>query len=111
MMSWLDPFLFVALPYVAIIVFFVGSIRRYVTQGFGISSLSNQFLEGRFGFCGTVPFHIGILALFLGHLVIFLFPDATLAWNSDPIRLIIHEGVAFTFGLIVLVALSGLEPL
>ena len=86
----------------------MGTIRRYLTQGFGISSLSAQFLEGRVGFWGTVPFHISILMLFLGHLVIFLFPDLTLAWNSDPIRLIIHEGVAFTFGLVVLVTLAGL---
>ena len=62
-MTWLDPFAFIALPYVAVIVFFVGTIRRYLKQGFGISSLSVQFLEGRIGFWGTVPFHIGILAL------------------------------------------------
>ncbi len=107
-MTWLDPFAFIALPYVAVIVFFVGTIRRYLKQGFGISSLSVQFLEGRIGFWGTVPFHIGILALFLGHLVLFLFPEATLSWNSNPIRLMIHEGVAFTFGLIVLITLTGL---
>ena len=107
-MTWLDPVLFIALPYVAVIVFLVGTIRRYVTKGFGISSLSSQFLEGSSSFWGTVPFHIGILGLFLGHLFIFLFPDAALLWNSHPVRLIIHEGIAFTFGLMVLVALAGL---
>ena len=104
----LDNFLFIALPYIAIVVFLVGTIRRYVSAGFGISSLSVQFLEGRVGFWGTVPFHIGILVLFLGHLAIFLFPDLTLLLNSNPVRLILHEGIAFTFGLVVLVALTTL---
>jgi nitrate reductase gamma subunit len=107
-MTSLNSFLFVALPYIAIFVFFVGTIRRYVSAKFGISSLSSQFLEGKAGFWGTVPFHLGILLLLLGHLGMFLIPDAVLAWNSDPVRLLIHEGVMFTFGLVVLVALAGL---
>ncbi len=107
-MTAIDSFLFVALPYIAIAVFLVGTIRRYYTAGFGISSLSAQFLEGRVGFWGTVPFHIAILVLFFGHLSIFLFPDLILLWNSSPIRLIFHEGVAFTFGLVAVVALAGL---
>ena len=107
-MTSLNSFLFVALPYIAIFVFFVGTIRRYVSAKFGISSLSSQFLEGKIGFWGTVPFHLGILLLLLGHLAMFLIPDAVLAWNSDPVRLLIHEGVMFTFGLVVLVALAGL---
>jgi nitrate reductase gamma subunit len=107
-MTSLNNFLFIALPYMAIAVFLIGTIYRYVSTGFKYSSLSSQFLEGKQGFWGTVPFHIGILILFLGHLIIFLFPEATLFWNSDPIRLIVHEGIAFTFGLTVLVALAGL---
>ena len=104
----LDNLLFIALPYVAIVVFLVGTIRRYINAGFGISSLSVQFLEGRVGFWGSVPFHIGILVLFFGHLAIFLFPDLTLLLNTDPDRLIVHEGIAFTFGVVVLVSLTTL---
>jgi nitrate reductase gamma subunit len=107
-MSSLHNFLFVALPYIAITVFLIGTIRRYLSAKFGISSLSSQFLEGNIGFWGTVPFHLGILLLLLGHLVMFLFPNAVLAWNSDPVRLLVHEGLMFTFGLVVLVALAGL---
>ena len=105
-MTWLDSFLFIALPYVAAATLVIGMIGRYMRRGYTVSSLSSQFLEGRVGFWGTVPFHIAILALLLFHLVIFLFPDAVLRWNSDPIRLLIHEGVAFTFGVIVVVALA-----
>ncbi len=107
-MTSLDILLFVALPYAAVIVFLLGTIRRYTRAGFSITSLSAQFLENRAGFWGTVPFHIGILVLFVGHIVMFLFPGLILAINSDPTRLIVHEVIAFTFGIVVLIALTGL---
>jgi nitrate reductase gamma subunit len=107
-MNSLDFFFFSAFPYVVIIVFLVGSVYRYYQKGYKVSSLSAQFLEGKQGFWGTVPFHWGILMIFLGHLVAFLFPSAVLAMNSDPVRLIIHEGVGFTFAVALLVGLVGL---
>ena len=45
-MTSLDYFFFSAFPYVAIIVFIVGSIYRYRQKGFQVTSLSAQFLEG-----------------------------------------------------------------
>lgn len=108
LMSALNPLLFVALPYVALVVCCVGMIYRYRRRGFTVSSLSSQFLEGRSLFWGTVPFHVGILVVFLGHLTAFLLPDATLAWNRVPVRLIILEVTAFTFGLTVFVGLVAL---
>jgi len=107
-MAALDQFFFVIFPYVAVIVFVVVAIYRYRSSSFGFSSLSSQFLEGRRGFWGTVPFHWAILMLFLGHLVMFLFPGAILAWNSSPARLIAHEVVALMFGLTALVGLIAL---
>ncbi len=107
-MNTLNTFLFVAFPYVAVIVFVVGSLYRYRQKGFTVSSLSSQFLEGKTLFWGTIPFHIGILVVFFGHLAAFLFPGATLAWNSIPVRLIILEVTAFTFGLSMLVGLAAL---
>src|SRR3990167_8533801 len=103
-----NNFLFIALPYIAIVTFVVGSIRRYRATGFKVSSLSSQFLEGRRLYFGSMAFHWGILVVFTGHLVTFLFPTATLAWNSNPVRLIVVEVLAFTFGLSVLVGLTGL---
>ena len=40
-----DYFFFIGLPYAALIVVIVGTIFRYLNLGFGISSLSSQFLE------------------------------------------------------------------
>ena len=104
-MDFLNNVLFIALPYVAIVTFLIGCIRRYKTTGFKYSSLSSQFLEGRRLFFGSLAFHWGIVVVFLGHLLTFLFPAANLVWNSDPVRLLALEGVAFTFGLSVLVGL------
>ncbi len=107
-MNALNTFLFVAFPYVAVMVFIVGVAYRYRQKGFTVSSLSSQFLEGKQLFWGTIPFHFGILVVFGGHLTAFLLPRATLAWNSIPLRLIVLEVTAFTFGLSMLIGLVAL---
>jgi nitrate reductase gamma subunit len=107
-MNALNTFLFVAFPYVAVVTFMVGVLYRWRRKGFTVSSLSSQFLEGKSLFWGTIPFHIGLLVVLMGHLVAFLMPQATLAWNAQPMRLIILEGTAFVFGLSVLIGLAAL---
>jgi nitrate reductase gamma subunit len=107
-MTSLDYFFFSAYPYVAIIVFLVGTTYRYRETGFKVTSLSAQFLEGKQGFWGTVPFHFGILMVFLGHMAAFLLPGSVLSWNSDPVRLITHEGLSFTFAVALAVGLVAL---
>jgi len=108
-MTSLDHFFFSAYPYLAIGIFLVGAIYRYREKGYQVTSLSAQFLEGKRGFWGTVPLHWGILMVFLGHLVAFLLPESVLrSWNSDPARLILHEGLGFTFAVAIVVGLVGL---
>ncbi len=104
-MNTFNNFFFIAFPYVALIVFLIGSIYRYKTTKFKFSSLSSQFLEGRQLFWGSVPFHWGIVILFFGHLIGFLIPKTVLAWNSVPIRLIILETTVFIFGLSAFIGL------
>jgi len=104
----LDNFFLIALPYIAFFVFVIGSIWRYRSNGFKFSSLSSQFLEGRQLFWGSVPFHMGILFLFFGHLIAFLIPSGVLAWNSNPVRLVILEVTAFIFAIGVLIGLTNL---
>src|SRR3972149_5514791 len=107
-MNLINNFLFIALPYVAIGVFLVGTIHRYRATGFTYSSLSSQFLEGGGIYIFAVLFHWGILVVFLGHLIAFLFPGVALVWHSSAARLIASEVVVFTFGLAVVVGLTGL---
>jgi len=104
-MNMLDMLLLVVFPYAAILVFLVGTVYRYRQKGFTVTSLSSQFLEGRSLFWGSVLFHIGILGLLLGHLVAFLIPGAILAWNSQPVRLLVLEGTGVVFGVATLVGL------
>ena len=107
-MDLLNNFLFIALPYIALTVFLIGTVYRYKGTKFKFSSLSSQFLEGKKLFWGSVPFHWGILVLFFGHLIAFLIPDVILSWNRSSLRLIILEVAAFIFGLSALIGLFNL---
>src|SRR3989304_8517318 len=107
-MNVVNNFLFIGLPYAAFALFLAGAIYRYRATGFKYSSLSSQFLDGGGIYIFAVLFHWGILVVFLGHLIAFLFPNATLAWHSSAGRLIADEIVIFAFGLSVLIGLAGL---
>ncbi len=107
-MFTLDHLLFIALPYVAVIVFLIGSIYQYRSSGFQVSSLSSQFLEGKQLYWGVMLFHWGILIVLAGHALAFLFPKGQLLWNTHPVRLIILEVTAFTFGVCIFLGLLAL---
>ncbi len=98
-------FLFIGLPYAAMLIMLIGSIFKYLNLGFKVSSLSSQFLEGKQLFYGSRPFHWGLVFLFFGHLVAFLFPKTVVLWNGQPLRLFILEITAFGFGLSLLFSL------
>jgi len=102
-----DVFFLGVLPYVALALFFIGTIARYRDRyaRFAFSSLSSQFLENRKHFWGLVPFHYGIIVVLLGHLVAFLVPRQVLLWNSHPLRLYILEVSALAFGVLTVVGL------
>jgi nitrate reductase gamma subunit len=104
-MSSLDTILFVALPYVALVVFFVGTILRYRSRPFTYSSLSSQFLENKGHFWSQVPFHYGILVVLAGHVFAFLLPRQLLAWNGVPWRLYLLEATGLAFALLAFVGI------
>ncbi|MBI4406029.1 MAG: respiratory nitrate reductase subunit gamma [Deltaproteobacteria bacterium] len=105
MMTSLHSFLFIALPYLTMGVFLVGTFYRYKVQSFKVSSLSSQFLENEKLFWGSTAFHVGMMAVLCLHLIAFLFPRTLLAWNSYPIRLILLEVTGFVFALSFLAGL------
>ena len=74
----MDYLLFVVFPYTSLAIFLIGSIYRYKNRAFSVSSLSSQFLEGKKLFLGSQLFHWGLLILFFGHLIAFLFPASVL---------------------------------
>ena len=103
-----DTLLFIVLPYVVVAVELVASLWRYFSNRYKFSTLSSEFLESSQLFWGSVPWHYGILVVMLGHVVAFLFPENILAWNRVPMRLLILEVTALTFGLLALVGLVAL---
>lgn len=104
----INDMMFIALPYVAFAIFIIGSIYRYTKRGYQFTSLSSQFLEGKKLFWASQPFHWGIFIIFFGHLIAFLFPKAVLAWNGEPVRLLILEYSSFAFGIAALFGLAML---
>ena len=105
---YLDTLFFATLPYVALVLFLVGTIYRYRSDAFTYSSLSSQLLENKQHFWALVPFHYGIIAVLTGHVVAFLIPRSILVWNSRPLRLYVLEVSALIFGLTTLVSLFAI---
>ena len=104
-MGQIDNLMFKVLPYLSLAIFIVASVYRWTKKGYKVSSLSTQFIEGRKLFWGSQPFHWGLVVLFFGHLTAFLFPSWVLAWNGEPVRLLILEISSFVFALGALIGL------
>lgn len=70
-----DILLWVVLPYVTIAVFVTGLVWRYRYDKFGWTTRSSQIYEGRLIRVASPIFHIGILAVLIGHVVGLLIPE------------------------------------
>ena len=103
-----DLLLFAVLPYIALVLFFVGTVVRYRKYGFSYSSLSSQFLENKHHFWGLIPFHYGILTIFVGHAIGFLIPRELLWWNSHPLRLYVLEISGLIASMLTIVGLASM---
>jgi nitrate reductase gamma subunit len=79
-MSYLEMFLFGLYPYVALAVFFIGSLVRFDRDQYTWKSDSSQLLRAGQLRWGSNLFHIGILGIFFGHLVGLLTPMAV--WHA-----------------------------
>lgn len=69
----LQSLMLVGLPYAAIAVFVAGLVWRYRSP-FTITSRSSQIMESRALAWGSIPFHLGIIVLFVAHLVPLVAP-------------------------------------
>jgi nitrate reductase gamma subunit len=100
-----DVLLFAVLPYVAVVLFIVGTLERVLKHPGSLTSRSSQFLENRRHFWAMVPFHYGILTVLAGHLAAFAMPRVILGWNTSPIRLYALEATGLAFGLLAALGL------
>lgn len=104
----LDNLCYIIFPYAAITLAIVVTVQRYLKRGFTYSSLSSQFLESDELFYGSVPWHIGILVVLIGHVIGFAIPRQVLWFNGVPARLYLLEATALLFGLLALVGMVNL---
>lgn len=75
MANYINQFFFGIYPYIAITVFFLGSLLRYDRDQYTWKASSSQMLRKKDMRWGSNLFHVGIIALFFGHLVGLLTPQ------------------------------------
>lgn len=86
-----DTVLFIAFPYLAVIVAVVMSLYRYFDNRFTYSSLSSQLLENRYLAWASVAWHYSILAILAAHVLAALFPSFWRALIGGQFRLYVME--------------------
>lgn len=73
-MSFFNIFMFSYFPYIAILIFILGSIFRYENNQYSWKSSSSQLLNNKLFFFSSNCFHFGILFLMCGHFFGLLTP-------------------------------------
>ncbi|MBN8216937.1 MAG: respiratory nitrate reductase subunit gamma [Spirochaetes bacterium] len=101
-----DLFFFGVLPYLALALCLVVGILRFTVKRFSYSSLSSQFLEHRTLFWASLPWHLGIFAVLLGHFAVFLFPGFFRALLADHRILLAFEATGLIAAFISLIGLA-----
>ncbi|GAA0217205.1 respiratory nitrate reductase subunit gamma [Castellaniella daejeonensis] len=107
MKDTLDLFFFGVYPYIALTVFFLGSLVRFEREQYTWKSDSSQLLRrGTLGW-GSNLFHIGIISLFFTHLVGLLTPPAV--YHAFGVTTAFKQLMAIVVGAILgVVCLIGL---
>ncbi|MGH3243760.1 MAG: respiratory nitrate reductase subunit gamma [Spirillospora sp.] len=106
----IDVLLWVALPYVTLVVFVLGHVWRYRYDKFGWTTRSSQLYESRLLRVGSPLFHFGILVVLLGHIGGIIIPES---WTEAAgIGETAYHAIALTLGTIAgFCTLAGLAIL
>ncbi|ABC30725.1 respiratory nitrate reductase, gamma subunit [Hahella chejuensis KCTC 2396] len=106
-MNYINTLLFSVYPYIALAVFFLGSLIRYDRDQYTWKTSSSQIFESRQLRIGSMLFHIGVIAILAGHFVGLLTPKAV--WHvlgiSASFKQAMAMGIGGLFGLICFVGL------
>lgn len=103
-----DAFFLVGLPYAALGVAILGTLYRFRKRQYGVSALSSQMLEDRALVFGTLPWHVGIFVVAIGHLVPFLMPGVWHALASNRAFLLAVEAIGLAAGVLAALGLCVL---
>lgn len=104
----IDQFLYIGLPYIAIIVAIIGCYRRAKNSKYSMTTRSSQFLEDKQLLWGSTPWHIGIIVVLLGHLIAFLLPQVWAAIVSVPWAVFVIETIGVAASILALAGLGTL---
>lgn len=106
-MSYLDHFIFGVYPYIALSVFFLGSLIRFERDQYSWKSDSSQLLRKGQLRWGSNLFHVGVLFLFGGHSVGMLTPhfvyESFMSAGDKQLLAMVSGGV---FGLLGFVGVT-----
>ncbi|MGM7448137.1 respiratory nitrate reductase subunit gamma [Idiomarina sp. ST20R2A10] len=95
-MDYINMLAFGVYPYIALAVFFVGTWARYDREQYTWKTSSSQILESKQLRKGSLPFHIGIIGIFFGHLVGLLTPKPV--WHMLGVTNEMKQWVAIIAG-------------
>ncbi|MBI1352155.1 MAG: respiratory nitrate reductase subunit gamma [Actinomycetales bacterium] len=103
-----DILLWVVLPYVTMAVFVTGLVWRYRYDKFGWTTRSSQIYEGRLIRIASPLFHVGILAVVIGHVIGLLIPEKwTDAANiSEDMYHLMAVGIGLAAGACTLIGIA-----
>ncbi len=108
MNSLVDAFLFVGLPYLAIVTAIIAGYWRWKTNRYSMSSRSSQFFEDRRLLWGSAPWHIGIIVVLLGHIIAGFLPTVWSSLLTVPGALVTVETLGVACSLLAIAGLSVL---
>ena len=109
MSSFLNNLAFGLYPYVAVVVFLLGSLIRFEREQYSWRSGSSQLLRRKQLMIGSVCFHVGILFLMVGHTVGLLTPHALYGlFITAPQKQLLAIVSGGAFGVLCFIGLSML---
>ncbi|NQW31698.1 MAG: respiratory nitrate reductase subunit gamma [Actinomycetales bacterium] len=105
-----DILLWVVLPYVTIAVFIVGAFWRYRYDSFGWTTRSSQIYGGKLMRIASPIFHIGILAVLVGHVVGLVIPQnwTEIVGMSEDMYHLMAVGIGMVAGAFTLFGVTML---
>lgn len=106
----LDVFLFQIYPYIALAVFLIASWIRFDREGYTWRTGSSQLLSGgEWHRLGSNLFHVGVIAILLGHVVGLLTPHGWYEWFIKPgDKQLMAIAIGGFFGVMCFIGLSML---
>ncbi|HET8940691.1 MAG TPA: respiratory nitrate reductase subunit gamma [Rudaea sp.] len=116
-MTYFDEFAFQIYPYIALVVFFIGSWIRFDHSMYTWRSGSSQLLSNRGMRLGSNLFHVGILVVLAGHVVGLLTPHSVYSifistQHKQLLAMIVGGvfGVMCLVGMVILMARHLMNP-